>query len=107
MAPKKIVDLIRNYLTVLSEEGIGIEQAFLYGSYSNDTATEDSDIDLLLVSKNIDVDDDFLIGKIWALTKRVSSKIEPYVVSESKFERDEISPLIQLVKTQGIRIFKI
>ncbi|MCF7793975.1 MAG: nucleotidyltransferase domain-containing protein [Candidatus Cloacimonetes bacterium] len=51
MAPKQIVDLIKSYLTILSDEGIGIEKAFLYGSYSNGTATEDSDIDLLLVTR--------------------------------------------------------
>ncbi|MCF7793809.1 MAG: hypothetical protein K9N09_08675 [Candidatus Cloacimonetes bacterium] len=60
---------------------------------------------MTLVSENIDQTDDFLIGKIWALTRRASSKIEPYVVSKDRFEMDEVSPLIQLVKSQGIRIY--
>ncbi len=105
MAPKQIIDIVNKYLSLLKNEGIEIEKAFLYGSYSTNSAKEDSDIDLLLISKNINEDDDFLIGKIWALTKLVNSKIEPYIVSEKRFELEEVSPLIQLVKNQGIRVF--
>lgn len=99
-----IIVLLQNYLQVLKEEGIEIERAFLYGSYAKQTQTENSDIDLLLVSNLFDTSNDYLVGKIWALTKKVSTKIEPYVIGSLKFKNDEISPLIQIVKKEGVEI---
>lgn len=81
-----------------------IDKAFLYGSYSKDTETENSDIDLLIVSKGFDMTDDLLIGKIWYLTNKINTKIEPYVISTKRFNSDESSQLIQLVKQEGIEI---
>ena len=104
MDKRAAIKLIRNYLKLLVKEGILIDKAFLYGSYSKDTETEDSDIDLLIVSKEFDMTDDLLIGKIWYLTNKINTKIEPYIISTKRFNSDESSPLIQLVKQEGIEI---
>ena len=48
--------------------------------------------------------DDLLIGKIWYLTNKINTKIEPYVISTKRFNSDESSQLIQLVKQEGIEI---
>ena len=105
MAPDKIINMLKRYLTLIIQEGIVIDKAFLYGSYSKNAENEDSDIDLCIVSNKIDTNDDLLIGKIWALTKKVNSKIEPYIIDSERFNSDEVSPLIQLVKTEGIRVY--
>lgn len=104
MDTESVIKLVQKYLQVLKEEGIEIDRAFLYGSYAKQTQTENSDIDLLLVSNLFDTSNDYLVGKIWALTKNVSTKIEPYVIGSSKFENDKISPLIQIVKKEGLEI---
>jgi hypothetical protein len=56
------------------------------------------------VSDQFDVSNDFLAGKIWALTRNVNSRIEPFIVGSKKFENDEISPIIQIVKKEGLEI---
>jgi len=103
MAKKEIIDIARKYMMLLRKEGIEVERIYLYGSYSKEKETEDSDIDLMVVA-NSDNMDDYSTGKIWALTKKVNSRIEPYLVSKKRFETDDTSPIIQIVKREGIEI---
>ena len=104
MAKQSIITSLQKYINLLQEEGITIDKAFLYGSYASETENEDSDIDLMLVSRQFDKADDLVFGKIWALTKKVNSRIEPYIVGMVKFENDSLSPIIQIVKAQGLEI---
>lgn len=104
MAGKSVINILQDYLSLLQSEGIKIEKAFLYGSYLNDTESSESDIDLMVVSQQFDNADDLLIGKVWALTKKVNSRIEPFIVGIKKFETDDVSPIIQIVKNEGLEI---
>lgn len=101
MAKREIVDLLKKYIFILRSEGITVDKAYLYGSYLSNTATDESDIDILIVTDN---DDDYVTGKIWSLTKKVNSKIEPYLVGKERFDKNENSPLIELVKKTGLEI---
>jgi predicted nucleotidyltransferase len=85
----------------LRSEGIAVDKAYLYGSHLLNTATNESDIDIMIVTEN---EDDYLTGKIWSLTRKVNSKIEPYLVGKSRFNNNEDSPLIDLVKRTGLEI---
>jgi hypothetical protein len=66
--------------------------------------TDTSDINLMIVSENSFENDDMTTGKIWSLTRKVSTKIEPYLVGNDRFNNDSNSPLIQIVKAEGIVI---
>jgi predicted nucleotidyltransferase len=101
MAEREVVELLKRYIQVLRSEGITVEKAFLYGSYLSNTAHEESDIDVMIVT--VDETDD-LAGKIWALTRRVNSRIEPYLVCKERFYNHLHSPLISLVKRTGLEI---
>lgn len=101
MAKKEIVEILKKYIFVLRSEGIIIDKAYLYGSYLSNTATDESDIDIMIV---VEKEDDYLTGKIWSLTKKVNSKIEPYLVGKLRFNNNEDSPLIDLVKRTGLEI---
>lgn len=102
MAKIEVIELLKSYIYLLRSEGIHIDKAFLYGSYLNNTATTDSDIDLMIVT---DTDtDDYLTGKIWNLTRKVNSRIEPYLISAGRFYSKDNSPLIDLVKKTGLEI---
>jgi len=103
MAKKQIINIAKQYLALLRNEGFEIDKIYLYGSYSLGTESKDSDIDILVVS-NFDTTDDYKIGKIWALTRRINSRIEPYLVNRQRFETDDTSPIIQIVKREGIEI---
>jgi predicted nucleotidyltransferase len=101
MAKREIVEILRRYIFVLRSEGITIDKAYLYGSYLSNTASDDSDIDIMIVTES---EDDYLAGKIWSLTRKVNSKIEPYLVCKGRFNSNENSPLIDLVKRTGLEL---
>ena len=41
---------------------------------------------------------------VWALTRKVDTRIEPYTIGVKKFLSDDISPLLQIVRREGIEI---
>jgi len=104
MATKEVIDLLKKYIFLLNSEGVSVNKAFLYGSYMNNTADENSDIDVMIVADNFDENDDLMIGKIWNLTRKINTKIEPFLIGAKKYKNDNSSPLINLVKTKGIEI---
>jgi predicted nucleotidyltransferase len=101
MAKREIVETLKQYIIVLRAEGIAVEKAYLYGSHLSNTAQDDSDIDVMIVTDN---EDDYLTGRIWSLTRKVNSKIEPYLVEKGRFANNVDSPLIDLVKRTGLEI---
>lgn len=101
MVKREIVEILKKYVFILRSEGIIIDKAYLYGSYLSNTANEDSDIDIMIVTET---EDDYLTGKIWSLTRKVNSKIEPYLVGKMRFNDNVDSPLIDLVKRTGLEI---
>ena len=80
---------------------LGIREVGLFGSYIRGDQRKDSDIDVLIVTEN---ENDNLTGKIWSLTKRVNSRIEPYLIDKDRFINNKDSLLIDLVKRTGIEI---
>ncbi len=104
MTQNEVIELIKKYLSSLKQNGINITEAYLYGSYARNTATEDSDIDLMLVSPLFDDDPIKYSAAIWFTASEVSYKIEPVTIGEKRFMTDDYSPLIGIVKKEGIRI---
>lgn len=104
MARSEVIELLKKYILLLNSEGISVNKAFLFGSYSTDNASESSDIDVMIVSDKFDENDDIAIGKIWHLTRKISTKIEPFLVGDRKFNEDSSSPLINMIKAHGIEI---
>lgn len=82
MAERKIIMMLESYLKLLTSEGVAIDKAFLYGNYLTNSQTDESDIDLMIVTN--EVSDDDTIGKIWSMTKKINSKIEPYLVDKKR-----------------------
>ena len=95
---------LKRYILLLNSNGISVYKAFVFGSYSTNTATEASDIDVMIVSEKYDETDDEAVGKIWKLTRMVSTKIEPFLIGKNKFISDDNSPLIEQIKRQGIEL---
>ena len=105
MPQEKIIRLIQKYVALLNDEGLSVRKAFLFGSYASGLATRDSDIDVMIVSDKYDGTDDRAAGKMWQLTKRVHTGIEPFLIGMDKFMNDESSPLISSIKQNGIEVF--
>ncbi|MFO7862977.1 MAG: nucleotidyltransferase domain-containing protein [Salinivirgaceae bacterium] len=104
MAQKEIIELLKKYVLLLNAQGISVKKAYLFGSHASGLATEDSDIDIMIVSDKHDESDDRVIGKMWRLTRQVDPKIEPLLVSMDRFMSNEETPLIATIKNQGIAI---
>jgi len=98
------INIVKAYLKVLKQAGITIDKAFLYGSHARNEANEDSDIDLMLVSKLFDTDDDYVLSKPWIFTSKVDHRIEPISIGLIRFNSDDVSPIIELVRQTGIEI---
>jgi len=104
MARGEVIDLLKKYILLLNNEGISVTKAFLFGSYTNDTASDTSDIDVMIISDKYDESDDLTIGKVWQLTKKINTRIEPFFIGIKKFMDDNNSPLISRIKSEGIEI---
>lgn len=104
MSKKEIIDIVRTFISDLGEKGIPIERAFLYGSHAKDLAKEESDIDVLLLSQLFDSDFDHVAGKVWVIAKKNNEMIEPYMVGSHRFKTDDVSPLLEIVRQEGIEI---
>ena len=104
MAQVEIIDLVKKYILLLNASGIPVVKAFLYGSYSRKEAQSDSDIDVMVISPVFDIHDDKIKAKAWLLTEKVDVRIEPYTVGVKKYLSDDISPLLQIVKKEGLEI---
>ncbi len=103
MVNESVINKIKEYLIELTEKGLDIHKAILYGSYTKGAANEDSDIDLLLVSKQFDNDIDKFTDIVWLSQIRSEYRIEPYMVGEQRFYTG-FSPLIDAAKYEGVEI---
>lgn len=104
MFNQRIENIIKEYLAELSEKGLVVSQAILYGSYAKGTATSESDIDLLLVSPQFDIDEDKYVPKVWISKIRNENHIEPFMVGEKRFAEDNVSTILEAARTEGIQI---
>jgi len=105
MVNSEVINKVKEYLRELSSKGIYISKAFIYGSQIHGTATEESDIDLMLISPLFDIKNtDKYAPAIWLSASRVSYRIEPIAVGEKRFQTDEYSPLIAIVRQEGVEV---
>jgi predicted nucleotidyltransferase len=104
MLQREVINIIRQYIKNLNEGGLNIHCAYLYGSYARNEATSESDIDVLLIGDIFDTNDDVILSKPWLPKFRNDFRIEPIAIGTKRFETDDISPIIELAKQEGIRI---
>lgn len=104
MATNEVIELLKKYVALLNIEGISVYKAYLYGSYSTNKASDESDIDVMIVSDNFDETDDIAAGKAWMITRKINTKIEPILIGINKFNDVNSSPLIKMIKEKGIEV---
>ena len=99
---KDVLGNVHRYLKRVEQE-LPIEAAFLFGSYVTGTATEDSDIDLAIVSPGLSgsrFDDNVRLG---AMTWGIDTRIEPVGFRPEDFTNEHLLS-VQILKT-GKRIW--
>jgi predicted nucleotidyltransferase len=104
MVDPKIIKIVKEYLDELAAKGIEIKKAFIYGSHANGSAKPDSDIDLMLVSPLFDNETDKYMPAIWLSRVRTENRIEPIAIGEKRFIDDDVTPLIEIVRQEGVEV---
>ena len=103
MAQTEVIELLRLYILMLNKAGLEVRKAFLYGSYARNEATEESDIDVMIISENFDDHNVEAKAKAWQLTSKVDRRIEPFAISLKKYIAND-SALLNEVRKEGIEI---
>lgn len=102
MVNRKIIKSIRNYLSVLTENGIPVSYGVLFGSYVTGRQHEWSDIDLLVVSPLYDKRRTYKqASKLWRIAAHTDMRIEPIPVGEKQFKEDDSSVIIEVARQEG------
>lgn len=70
-----ILTKVKIFLDLLSKRGIKVSDAYIFGSYSNNTENELSDIDLAVISDDFDGNMLTDIEKFAGLTRKVDTRI--------------------------------
>ena len=104
MVNREIIEIVKGYLSELESKGVRITKAYLYGSQARGTATAESDIDLMLVSPIFDSEYEKYLPMIWFSDFRTDNHIEPFIIGEKRFLTDDMSPIIGIVRQEGIEI---
>lgn len=104
MVNETVRKLIKKYIDVLHANGMNNDRVFLYGSFATGQFSDTSDIDLLLVADIFDTNDDLVLARPWLYAAEVDYRIEPVAVGTKRFNSDFSSPLISVVKEQGIEL---
>ena len=92
-----IMESIRKYIEKISKH-YKIEAIILFGSYAKGTENEDSDIDIAVISDDID-DGANLIGYTW----KIDTRIEPHPITTEDYE-NIATPFVQEVINTGIKV---
>jgi predicted nucleotidyltransferase len=104
MLQQDAINIVRQYITNLNNGGVVIYKAFLFGSYARNQASENSDIDVLLVSDAFDTDDDYILSEPWSPKYRNDYRIEPVAIGTKRFQTDDVSLILEVVKNEGLEI---
>jgi predicted nucleotidyltransferase len=97
-----VVKSVKEYLKALSDAGLKVDFAVIFGSHAQGTPGPLSDIDVLVVSSEFDgnVSRDF-VKKIWHIAARTDSRIEPIPCGRSQWSEDNSSAIIEIARTSG------
>ena len=104
MLQQDAINIVRQYVSNLNNAGFLIFKAYLFGSYARNQANENSDIDVLLVSDAFDTDDDVVLSKPWSPKFRKDYRIEPVAIGRKRFQTDDNSIILEVVRKEGLEI---
>ena len=105
MVNESIIKSVKGYLSAINKQGIKVSFGVIFGSYAKGSATEWSDIDLLVVSPDFDLTRDRKkIDSLWHITARTDSRIEPIPCGEKQWQEDDSSAIIEIARREGERV---
>ena len=98
---KGVIKSVEKYIAEVGKH-YKVENALLFGSFAKGRQTEDSDIDVAIITS--DIKNKFNeIGKLYLYTKGIDNRIEPHPILTEEFRNRE-TPLIDEIIRTGIPI---
>jgi hypothetical protein len=79
MSQADAINIVKAYLKILIKAGIPITDLF-------------------------DTNDDYILSRPWLFTAKIDHRIEPIAIGTLRFLMDDISPLIEIVRKEGVEI---
>ena len=105
MADPTVINIVRQYLRNLAQQGILARMGVLFGSYATSHPGRWSDIDLLVVSPAFDgAFSQDAIDSLWYVAARTDSRIEPIPWGERQWVEDDVAPIIEVARRQGVQV---
>jgi uncharacterized protein len=100
--PHHIIESVKKFKEKISSD-LKIKKVILFGSYSNGSFSEESDIDLCIIAE--DVDNSFLATlRIAPKIIGIDLRIEPLVFSVKDYEENSEFGILKEIKEQGIEL---
>ena len=93
-------NLIYKYHLLLKKKSIPVEQIILFGSYANGTATEDSDLDVCVVSDDFGKDSFDEMVMLSKISHEIEPLIEPHPYNPIDL-RNRWDPLATEIRNTG------
>ncbi len=99
---KEIMEIVQKYVQKVCEN-YQIEAIILFGSYAKGTWHEDSDIDIAIITN--DINDNIFNEELnlVRLRRKIDTRIEPHLISIEDYKNIE-TPLIQEIIDTGIKV---
>jgi predicted nucleotidyltransferase len=105
MVAGEVEAAVKRYLVCLADEGIAVVKAVVFGSQAMGTASESSDIDLLVISRFFDTHRDHRAAELlWLVKSRVDHRIEPIPCGLDEWLNGTERLIVEIARRDGISI---
>lgn len=98
----ELMQIIQKYVDKILEN-YNVEAIILFGSYAKDTEHEDSDIDIAVITDDIENDIFDEEVKLMILRKGIDYRIEPHIIRIQDY-KNVTTPFVQEVIETGIKV---
>lgn len=110
MVNSEISSIIETITSLFESNKMVLNQLVLFGSYAQNNQTEESDIDLIIVSSDFRKDTyskriDKVLGLNWTLVKKLKKPFDVILYSDAEWENSEFL-LIREAKKYGKILYK-
>lgn len=95
--------VVRNFAKKVALSGVPVSDAILFGSWAKGTATDNSDIDVCIVSPQLGKDWVSEVVSLRQLALGIDSRIEPIPLN-SQDMLDKFHPLANEINKFGVRV---
>jgi len=105
MVDPAIVIKVKEYVRRLSQDGLSVAFAVVFGSQATGRANALSDIDMIVVSPQFDVEiSRDAINMLWRVAARTDSRIEPIPCGQKQWRDNPADAIIEFARNEGTTI---